>query len=46
MAASTFQLGLSEESNLRDSLTMRPSEDMHRLMRRIEEYKRSKDDRL
>ena len=44
--ASNFWMGLPEESELRDSLTMWPPEDMHQLMRRIEEYKRLKDDRL
>ena len=46
IAASTFRLGLPEDSELRDSLTKRPPEDMRQLMRRIEEYKRLKDDRL
>ena len=45
IAASTFRLGLSEDSKLRDSLTRRPLEDMRQLMRHIEEYKRLKDDR-
>ena len=45
IAASTFQLGLPEDSELRDSLTKRPLEDMRRLMRRIEEYKRLEDNR-
>ena len=44
VAASTFQMGLLEKLALRDSLTMRPLEDMHQLMRRIEEYKRLEDD--
>ena len=46
IAASTFRLGLPQESKLRDSLTMHPLEDMHQLIRRIEEYKRLEDDRL
>lgn len=44
VAASTFRLGLPQYSELRDSLTMRPPESMHQLMRRIEEYKRWEDD--
>ncbi|XP_075658657.1 uncharacterized protein LOC142628438 [Castanea sativa] len=39
-------MGLLEESGLRESLTLKPSEDMRQLMRRIEEYKRLEDDRL
>lgn len=46
VAASTFRLGLPEDSELGDSLTMRPLEDMHQLMRRIEEFKRLEDDLL
>ena len=45
MAASTFRMGLPEDSELRESLTMRPPNDMRQLMRRIEEYKRLEDDR-
>ena len=45
-AASTFRMGLPENSKLRESLTKRPPEDMRQLMRRIEEYKRFEDDRL
>ena len=45
IAVSTFWLGLPEDFELRDSLTKRPPEDMRQLMRRIEEYKRSEDDR-
>ena len=44
VVASTFQMGLPEESALRDSLTIQPPEYMHQLMRRIEEYKRLEDD--
>ena len=44
IAASTFWLGLPEDFELRDSLTKRPPEDIRQLMRRIEEYKRLKDD--
>ena len=40
IAASTFRMGLFEDSILRESLTKRPPEDMRQLMRRIEEYKR------
>lgn len=46
MASSTFRMGLLEESELRDSLTIRPTEDMHQLVRRIEEYKRLEDNHL
>ncbi|XP_075636473.1 uncharacterized protein LOC142608661 [Castanea sativa] len=46
IAASTFWMGLPEESKLRESLTLNPPEDMRQLMRRIEEYKRLEDDRL
>lgn len=46
MAANIFLLGFPEESELRDFLTMWPPEDMHQLMRRIEEYKRLEDDQL
>ena len=45
IAASTFQLGLLEDSELRESLTRRPPKDMRQLMRCIEEYKRLEDDR-
>lgn len=45
VAASTFRLGLPQDSELRDSLTMRPPENMHQLMRRIEKYKSLEDDR-
>ena len=46
IAASTFRMGLPENLELRESLTKRPPEDMRQLMRRIEEYKQLKDDRL
>ena len=39
IAASTFRMGLPEDSELQGSLTKRPPEDMRQLMRRIEEYK-------
>ena len=45
VAASTFRLGLLEDSKLRVSLTKRPPKNMRQLMRRIEEYKRLEDDR-
>ena len=35
VAASTFRLGLPQESELREPLTMRPLENMDQLMRRI-----------
>ena len=46
IAASTFRMGLPENSELRESLTKRPPEDMRQLIRRIEEYKGLKDDWL
>ncbi|XP_030923429.1 uncharacterized protein LOC115950363 [Quercus lobata] len=46
IAANTFRMGLLEDSELRESLTKRPPEDMRQLMRRIEEYKRLEDDWL
>ena len=46
IAASTFRIGLPENSELWESLTKRPLEDMRQLMRRIEEYKWLEDDRL
>ena len=39
-------MGLPEDSELRESLTRRPLEDMRQLMRRIEEYKCLEDNRL
>ena len=44
VAASTFRLGLPQDLELRDSLTMRPPESMHQLIRQIEEYKRLDND--
>ena len=46
MPTSTFKLGLPYDFELRESLTMQPSENMHQLMRRIEEHKRLEDERL
>ncbi|XP_023895548.1 uncharacterized protein LOC112007438 [Quercus suber] len=46
IAASTFRMGLPEESGLRESLTKKPLEDMRQLMRCIEEYKQLEDDRV
>lgn len=46
IAASTFRMGLPEDSELRESLTKKLPEDIRQLMRRIEEYKRLEDDRL
>ena len=43
---STFKPRLPLESKLRGSLTKQPPENMHQLMRLIEEYKRLEDDRL
>lgn len=44
MAIGIFRLGLPQDSELRDSLTMRPLESMHQLMRRIEKHKMLEDD--
>ena len=46
IAVSTFRMGLPEDSELWESLTRKPPEDMRQLMRCIEEYKRLEDDRL
>ncbi|XP_023896708.1 uncharacterized protein LOC112008602 [Quercus suber] len=46
IAASTFRMGLPEDSRLRESLTKKPPEDMRQLMRCIEEYKQLEDDQL
>ena len=46
VVASTFRMGLPEDSGLRKSLTKKPSEGMRQLMRHIKEYKRLEDDRL
>ena len=46
IAASTFKMGLPEDSELRDSLTKKPPKGMRQLIRRIEEYKRLDDDQL
>ena len=40
IAASTFRMGLPENSELRESLMKRSPEDMRQLMRRIEETAR------
>ena len=45
VATSTFRLGLPKDSELRDSLTKRPLENIRQFMRRIEEYKRLEGDR-
>ena len=39
-------MGLPEDSELQESLTRKPLEDMRQLMRRIEEYKRLEDNQL
>ena len=39
VAASTFRIGLPEDSGLQESLTKKPPEGMRQLMRCIEEYK-------
>ena len=46
IATSTFRMGLTEDSKLRESLSRRPPEDIRQLMRHIEEYKHLMDDRL
>ena len=46
IAVSTFRMGLPENSELQESLTKRPLEDMRQLIRCIEEYKRLEDDQL
>ncbi|XP_030945790.1 uncharacterized protein LOC115970273 [Quercus lobata] len=46
VVASTFRMGLLEDSGLRESLTKKLPEGMRQLMKRIEEYKRLEDDRL
>ena len=46
IAASTFRMGLPEDSELLESFTRKPPEDIGQLMRHIEEYKRLEDDRL
>ena len=46
ITASTFKMGLPEDSELLESLTRKPPEDIGQPMRHIEEYKRLEDDRL
>ena len=46
VTVSTFRIGLPEDSRLWESLTKKPPGGIRQLMRRIEEYKRSEDDRL
>ena len=46
IVASTFRMGLPEDSELQESLIRMPPEDMRQLMRRIEQYKCLKDDRM
>lgn len=46
IVTSTFRMGLLEDSELQESLTRRPLEDMRQLIRRIEEYKRLEADKL
>ena len=46
IAASTFRIGLPEDSRLQETLTRRSPKDMRQLMRRIEGYKQLEDDRL
>lgn len=44
VAANTFRLGLPQDFELRDSLTMQPPKNMYQLIRRIKEHKRLEDD--
>ena len=44
IAASTFKVGLSINSELRASLALKLVTDMHKLMERVEEYKRLEND--
>ena len=44
VAASAFRLGLPDDLELRESLTMRPPKDMRQLTRCIKKYKRMEDD--
>ncbi|XP_023915420.1 uncharacterized protein LOC112026988 [Quercus suber] len=46
IAASTFKVGLSIDTDLRASLAMKLVTNMNQLMERVEEYKRLKDDQL
>ena len=46
VVASTFRMGLLEDSGLRESLTKKPLEGMRQLMRHIKEYKQLEDDQL
>ena len=46
ITTSIFRMGLLENSELRESSTRKPPEDMRQIMRRIGEYKRLKDDQL
>ena len=46
IAASTFRMGLLDDSKLRESLMRKPPDDMRQPMRRIKEYKRLEDDWL
>ena len=39
-------MGLLMNLNLRKSLTMKPTQDMHQLMDRVEEHKRVEDDQF
>ena len=44
VAIRTFKVGLLAEHDLRKSLTKKPVRSVHRLMDRIDEYKRVKED--
>lgn len=44
VVATTFKLELPMDSELRKSLILHPTENMHKLMERIEKYKRLEDD--
>ena len=44
IVTSTFKVGLSINSELRASLALKLVTDMHKLMERVEEYKRLEND--
>ena len=44
VAIRTFKVGLLAKHDLRNSLTKKPVRSVHRLMDRIDEYKRVKED--
>ena len=46
VAIRTFKVGLPINSNLRKSLTIKPTRNMHQLMDRIDEHKKVEDDQV